>query len=107
VITLDVRLAGIRVPVLLGTGPILDRAAIGAIRALDPDRVLMVVDAVVARLYPEDLKPAWEVLRASSSSLPKENAARTCLSCGNCQGRSWLAGRQSVRSSWFSAAARS
>ena len=56
VITLDIEFGSIRVPVLLGTGPVLDRAATDAIRALDPDRVLVVVDPVVAGLYPDDLR---------------------------------------------------
>jgi 3-dehydroquinate synthase/2-deoxy-scyllo-inosose synthase len=41
--------------VLLGTGPGFDREAIDAIRALDADRVLVVVDAGVASLYPDDV----------------------------------------------------
>jgi 3-dehydroquinate synthetase len=44
------------VPVLLGTGPAFDLATTGAIRALAPDRVLVVVDATVANLYPDDVK---------------------------------------------------
>jgi 3-dehydroquinate synthase/2-deoxy-scyllo-inosose synthase len=43
------------VPVLLGTGPAFDRSADEAIRELDPDRVLVVVDANVATLYPTDV----------------------------------------------------
>ena len=42
-------------PVLLGTGPAFDRAATDAIRALAADRVCVIVDAVVARMYPDDL----------------------------------------------------
>jgi len=44
------------VPVLLGTGPVFGRAANDAIGALAPDRVLLVVDPVVANLYPDDVK---------------------------------------------------
>lgn len=44
------------VPLLLGTGPAFDRAAGDAVRALAPDRVLVVVDPVVARLYPHDVE---------------------------------------------------
>jgi 3-dehydroquinate synthetase len=56
VITLDIEFGSISVPVLLGTGPVLDRAATDAIRALDVDRVLVVVDRVVASLYPDDVR---------------------------------------------------
>ena len=42
-------------PVLLGTGPVFDRAATDAIRALAADRVFVVVDAVVSRTYPDDV----------------------------------------------------
>jgi 3-dehydroquinate synthase/2-deoxy-scyllo-inosose synthase len=56
VISLGMRLGGITVPVLLGTGPTFDRTADHAIRTLAPDRVLLVVDDVVARLYPDDVK---------------------------------------------------
>ena len=42
-------------PVLLGTGTAFDDAATDAIRALAADRVFVVVDAVVARLYPDDV----------------------------------------------------
>jgi 3-dehydroquinate synthetase len=56
VITLEIRFGSISVPVLLGTGPAFDRAATDAIRALDPDRVLVVVDSVVSGLYPDDIK---------------------------------------------------
>jgi 3-dehydroquinate synthetase len=55
VISLDVRFGSIGVPVLLGTGAELDRSATDAIRALAPDRVFVVADAAVARLYPEDV----------------------------------------------------
>jgi 3-dehydroquinate synthase/2-deoxy-scyllo-inosose synthase len=41
--------------VLLGTGTDFDRSVTAAIRALAPDRVFVVVDAVVARLYPADV----------------------------------------------------
>jgi 3-dehydroquinate synthetase len=44
------------VPVLLGTGADFERTATAAIRALAADRVLVVVDAVVAGLYPDDVK---------------------------------------------------
>jgi len=43
------------VPVLLGTGTGFEQAAIEAIRALAADRVCVVVDAAVARLYPDDV----------------------------------------------------
>lgn len=43
-------------PVLLGTGTLFEQAAIDAIRALAADRVFVVVDAVVARLYADDVK---------------------------------------------------
>ena len=56
VISLDIRFGSTSVPVLLGTGPSLQRATDAAIRALAPDRVLVVVDAVVARLYPDDVE---------------------------------------------------
>jgi 3-dehydroquinate synthase/2-deoxy-scyllo-inosose synthase len=56
VISLDIRFGSIGVPVLLGTGEGFDRSAISAIRALAPDRVFVVVDAVVARLYPGDVQ---------------------------------------------------
>ena len=42
-------------PVLLGTGDEFERTATDAIRALAADRVCVVVDAVVARLYPDDV----------------------------------------------------
>jgi 3-dehydroquinate synthase/2-deoxy-scyllo-inosose synthase len=54
--TLDIEFGHIRVPVLLGTGATLDRAATDAIRALEPDRVLLVVDAGVAHLYPAEVR---------------------------------------------------
>jgi 3-dehydroquinate synthase/2-deoxy-scyllo-inosose synthase len=56
VVSLDVHFGGIRVPVLLGTGREFDRTATDAIGALAPDRVFVVVDAVVARLYPDDVE---------------------------------------------------
>jgi 3-dehydroquinate synthase/2-deoxy-scyllo-inosose synthase len=54
--SLEIRFGNIRVPVLLGTGPRFEQTATDAIRALDADRVFVVVDAVVARLYPDDLR---------------------------------------------------
>ena len=54
--TLDIRFGSARVPVLLGTGTDFERAATGAIRALAPDRILVVVDGAVARLYPDDVR---------------------------------------------------
>jgi len=48
-------LGHLHVPVMLGTGAAFERATVDAIRALAPDRVLVVVDAAVARLYPEDV----------------------------------------------------
>jgi 3-dehydroquinate synthase/2-deoxy-scyllo-inosose synthase len=55
VISLDIRFGGVAAPVLLGTGGDFDRSAAAAIRALAADRVFVVVDPVVARLYPEDV----------------------------------------------------
>lgn len=55
VVSIDIRFGGTSVPVLLGTGSAFDRATDEAIRALAPDRVLLVVDPVVARLYPQDV----------------------------------------------------
>jgi 3-dehydroquinate synthase/2-deoxy-scyllo-inosose synthase len=55
VISLGIRFGSTDVPVLLGTGTAFERAADEAIRALAADRVFVVVDAVVARLYPEDV----------------------------------------------------
>jgi 3-dehydroquinate synthase/2-deoxy-scyllo-inosose synthase len=55
VIAVDIRFGSIGVPVLLGTGPEFDRSATNAIHALTPDRVFVVVDPVVARLYPDDV----------------------------------------------------
>lgn len=55
-VSIDIRFGDTRVPVLLGTGPALDRAADEAICALGPDRVLVVVDARVASLYPADVE---------------------------------------------------
>lgn len=43
-------------PVLLGAGAALEHATAGAVRALAPDRVLAVVDPVVAALYPDDVE---------------------------------------------------
>jgi 3-dehydroquinate synthase/2-deoxy-scyllo-inosose synthase len=43
------------VPVLLGTGTAFDQAATDAIRALAADRVLVIVDTVVAGTYPDDV----------------------------------------------------
>ncbi|HEY2433301.1 MAG TPA: hypothetical protein VGI12_11570 [Vicinamibacterales bacterium] len=53
--TLDIRFGNLSVPALLGTGTLFDHAATEAIRALTADRVFVVVDAVVARLYPDDV----------------------------------------------------
>src|SRR5579872_364637 len=55
VISLEIRFGRSSVPVLLGTGIAFDQAAIEAIRALAADRVCVVVDAAVARLYPDDV----------------------------------------------------
>lgn len=54
-ISLAIRFGSLDVPVLLGTGAEFDRSAIDAIRALAPDRVFVVADPVVARLYPDDV----------------------------------------------------
>jgi 3-dehydroquinate synthase/2-deoxy-scyllo-inosose synthase len=54
--TLEIDFGNIRVPVLLGTGRTFDLAATDAIRALAPDRVLLVVDAAVAHLYPAEVR---------------------------------------------------
>jgi 3-dehydroquinate synthetase len=54
-ITLEIPFASARVPVLLGTGAAFRRAAHDAFAALRADRVLLVVDAVVADLYPDDV----------------------------------------------------
>ncbi|HEX4565555.1 MAG TPA: hypothetical protein VH138_02945, partial [Vicinamibacterales bacterium] len=54
-ISLDIRFGGDRVPVLLGTGGAFEHAATDAIRALAADRVFVIVDAVVARTYPDDV----------------------------------------------------
>jgi 3-dehydroquinate synthase/2-deoxy-scyllo-inosose synthase len=56
VISLEIRFGNTRVPVLLGTGARFEDTATDAIRALAADRVFVVVDAVVARLYPDDLR---------------------------------------------------
>jgi 3-dehydroquinate synthetase len=53
---LQIQFGSTRVPVLLGTGAAFDREAAGGIRALAPDRVLVVVDANVANLYADDVK---------------------------------------------------
>jgi len=53
--TLDIQFGNLRVPVLLGTGADFDRSATDAIRALAPDRVLVLADGAVARLYPGDV----------------------------------------------------
>ena len=55
-VSIDIRFGGAKVPVLLGTGPAFQREADDAIRALAPDRVLVVVDARVATLYPDDVE---------------------------------------------------
>jgi 3-dehydroquinate synthase/2-deoxy-scyllo-inosose synthase len=54
--SLEIRFGNTRVPVLLGTGPRFEQTATDAIRALGADRVFVVVDALVARLYPDDLR---------------------------------------------------
>jgi 3-dehydroquinate synthetase len=56
VTSLDIRFGSLAVPVLLGTGAAFDRSATTAIRALAPDRVFVVVDAAVARMYPSDVQ---------------------------------------------------
>jgi len=56
VVSIDIRFGDSSVPVLLGTGPAFNRAADDAIRALGADRVMVVVDPVVARLYPADVE---------------------------------------------------
>jgi 3-dehydroquinate synthase/2-deoxy-scyllo-inosose synthase len=55
-LTLDIRFGTLRIPVLLGTGAEFDRAATDAIRAFAPDRLLVLVDAAVARLYADDVR---------------------------------------------------
>jgi 3-dehydroquinate synthase/2-deoxy-scyllo-inosose synthase len=55
VVCIDIRFGDTKVPVLLGTGAGFDRTTDEAIRALTPDRVLVAVDARVARLYPADV----------------------------------------------------
>ena len=47
---------GTTAPVLLGTGDAFNRTADDAIRRFAPDRVLVVVDPVVATLYPADVE---------------------------------------------------
>jgi 3-dehydroquinate synthetase len=56
VTSLDIPFGSLRVPVLLGTGADFDRVATEAMRALSPDRVFVVADAVVARLYADDVR---------------------------------------------------
>jgi 3-dehydroquinate synthetase len=56
VVSIEIRFGDTCVPVLLGTGSSFDRATDDAIRALGPDRVLLVVDPVVAKLYPQDVQ---------------------------------------------------
>lgn len=56
VISIDMRFGNTEVPVLLGTGPAFNRATDDAIRALEPDRVLVVVDARVSSLYADDVE---------------------------------------------------
>jgi 3-dehydroquinate synthetase len=55
VTSLDIRFGPVSVPVLLGTGAAFERAAADAIGALAADRIFVVADAVVARLYPDDV----------------------------------------------------
>lgn len=55
VISLNIQFGHTSVPVIIGTGSGLEQAADAAIRALDADRVFVVVDATVARLYPVDV----------------------------------------------------
>jgi 3-dehydroquinate synthase/2-deoxy-scyllo-inosose synthase len=55
VTSLDIRFGSDSVPVLLGTGTAFEQAATDAIRALAADRVFVIVDAVVARTYPDDV----------------------------------------------------
>ncbi|MFO7302574.1 MAG: iron-containing alcohol dehydrogenase [Acidobacteriota bacterium] len=55
-VSIDIRFGSTTVPVLLGTGPAFSREADDAIRALGPDRVLLVVDSRVATLFPEDVE---------------------------------------------------
>jgi len=55
VIAFDVRFGSLSVPVLLGTGEAFGRAAAEAVGALAADRVFVVVDGAVARLYPADV----------------------------------------------------
>jgi len=56
VISLDIQFGSTRVPVLLGTGRAFEQTAADAIRALAADRVFVVVDPVVAQLYPGDVE---------------------------------------------------
>jgi 3-dehydroquinate synthase/2-deoxy-scyllo-inosose synthase len=51
----DIRFGTLAVPVLLGTGAAFERSAAGALVALAPDRVFVVVDPIVAQLYPDDV----------------------------------------------------
>src|SRR5262249_11882327 len=55
VISLDIRFGSRDVPVLLGTGTPFEQAATNAIRALAADRVFVIVDGAVARLYRDDV----------------------------------------------------
>ena len=55
-ITLEMRFGSTGVPVLLGSGPVFERATSEAIRALAPDRVFVIVDSIVAGLYAEDVR---------------------------------------------------
>ena len=55
-ITLEMRFGSTGVPVLLGSGPVFERATSEAIRALAPDRVFVIVDPIVAGLYAEDVR---------------------------------------------------
>ena len=55
-ITLEMRFGSTGVPVLLGSGPVFERATSVAIRALAPDRVFVIVDPIVAGLYADDVR---------------------------------------------------
>src|SRR5262249_10304747 len=55
-ISFEIRFGHARVPVLLGTGSVFEQTATDAIRALAADRVFVIVDAVVARLYRDDVE---------------------------------------------------
>jgi 3-dehydroquinate synthetase len=56
VVSLNIQFGHIGVPVIIGTGPGFEQAADKAIRALDPDRVLVLADATVAQLYAADVQ---------------------------------------------------